>query len=203
MGGYGSGRQGWRGVIEHRLRLDVRTFRRRGWLDAGEMDGVLRWWRDGEETASLRCRIDAAAMVLNYTATDESGQPVPVEVTVPMARSACRFGGHRHYWLCPRCWRRCEVLASGGRGFACRRCLRLRYACQGLAPVDRLQARADKIAARLEGDGEFLLKPKWMRWRTFHRLAEQAQAFDVEADALFEQRCIRLVARIRRWAARA
>jgi hypothetical protein len=190
-------------VLEDGLRLDVRTFRRRGWLDAGGMDGVLRWWRDGKETAALRCRIDAAAMMLSYTTGNENGQPVPVEVTVAMVRSACRFGVHRHYWLCPRCWRRCEVLASGGRGFARRRCLRLRYACQRLAPLDRLQARADKIAARLGGDGEFLLKPKWMRWRTFHRLAEQSQAFDVEAHALFEQRCVRLVAGIRRLAARA
>ncbi len=192
MGGSGSGRPRYHSVIEHRLRLDVRMFRRRGWLAAG-WGGVLRWSQDGEETASLGYRIGDAAMVLDYTTKDDGGQAVPVQITVPMARSSCRFGGHRHYWLCPRCSRRCEVLAVGwgGRGWACRRCLRLRYACQGLAPADRVQARAHKVFGRLDGDADYPVKPKWMRWRTFRRLQAQAQERDAEADAMFAMRCLR------------
>jgi hypothetical protein len=42
MGGYGSGRPKLHGLIEQRLRLDIRTFRQQGWLVAGHA-GTIRW----------------------------------------------------------------------------------------------------------------------------------------------------------------
>ena len=54
MGGWGSGRPGQHGVLERRLRLDVRVFRRRGWLVLSGR-GLMRWSDDGEETASGKC----------------------------------------------------------------------------------------------------------------------------------------------------
>jgi hypothetical protein len=192
MGGYGSGRPRHHGVIEQRLRLDVRMFRRNGWLVAGRA-GTLRWSQHGEEVASARFTTHDDAVVLDYATKDEDGQAVPVRIAVPIRRFPCRFGGHRHYWKCPRCVRWCEVLAAGwgGRSWACRQCLRLRYACQGLAPSDRLQARAHKIFGRLRGDADFPLKPRWMRWRTLNRLVAQAQEFDARADRLFAGSCMR------------
>lgn len=192
MGGYGSGRPRCHGVLEQRLRLDVRTFRRRGWL-ARRGGGVLRWSQDGEETASLGYQVTDGALTLAYKTTDEHGSPLPISVTIPITTVPCRFGGHRRYWRCPRCWRRCEVLAAGwrGRGWACRQCLRLRHASQGLAPADRIQARAHKLFTRLGGDSDFVMKPKWMRWRTFNRLVDQAHWLDAKADLLFASRCMR------------
>lgn len=192
MGGYGSGRPRRHGVIEQRLRLDVRTFRRRGWL-ARNHAGVLRWSQDGEETGSLGYRIDDDSMVLTYQTKDDDGQVLPIQITVPIRRLPCRYGGHRHYWKCPRCVRWCEVLLSGwgGRAWACRHCLRLRYACQGLAPFHRLQRRARKIFDKLDGDADYAVKRKWMRWRTFDRLVTQAQDLDARADRLFAGFCIR------------
>jgi hypothetical protein len=191
MGGHGSGRRGWHPVIEHQLRLDVRLFRRNGWLAAGRA-GTLRWSQYGEQTAAARFTTRDDAVVLDYTTKDENGQAVPVQIAVPIQRLPCRYGGHRHYWKCPRCVRWCEVLALGwgGRGWACRHCLRLRYACQGLAPAHRVQQRANKIFAKLDGDSDYPLKPRWMRWRTFHRLVAQAQELDATADLLFLGRCL-------------
>ena len=89
MGGYGSGRPRRHGVIEQRLRLDVRTFRRRGWL-ARNHAGVLRWSQDGEETGSLGYRIDDDSMVLTYQTKDDDGQVLPIQITVPIRRLPCR-----------------------------------------------------------------------------------------------------------------
>ena len=195
MGGYGSGRPRHHGVIERRLRLDVRTCRRRGWL-VGSAGGVLRWSEDGEETASLVYQIADGTLILDYQTKDDDGKPVPIQINVNITSAACRFGGYRNYWRCPRCWRRCEILAAGWSGhvWACRQCLRPRYACQGLSPADRVQARAHKILARLDGDSDYARKPKWMRWGTFNRLVDRAQELDATADLLFATRS--------RWAAR-
>jgi hypothetical protein len=191
MGGWGSGRPRQHGVIEHRLRLDVRVFRRNGWLAAGGA-WALRWSQYAEETASARLTAYDTAVVLDYTIKDDDGKPVPVQFAVSIARNPCRYGGHRCYWVCPQCGRRCEILAAGwgGRAWACRVCLRLRYACQGLAPAERVQRRAHMIFARLDGDSDSPLKPRWMRWRTFSRLVAQAQDFDATADLLFADQCM-------------
>ncbi len=191
MGGWGSGRPGRRDVIERRLRLDVRVFRRNGWLVAGRA-GTLYWSGYGEQTASVRFTTHGDAVVLEYTTKDENGQAVPVQIDVPIRRLPCRFGGHRHYWKCPRCVRWCEVLAAdlSCRGWACRQCLRLRYACQGLAPAVRVQQRAHRMFERLGGNADYVMKPRWMRWRTFNRLVAQAQDFDAMADKLFAVDCM-------------
>jgi hypothetical protein len=68
-------------------------------------------------------------------------------------------------------WR---VLYGGGI-FACRHCYQLAYASSREDSGGRATRRADKLRVRLgwepgilNGNGS---KPKWMRWRTFERLA--------------------------------
>jgi len=191
MGGYGSGRPRLHGQIEQRLRLDVRMFRQRGWLVPGHT-GTLHWSQHGEQIASIRYQVRNTTVVLSYQTRDGDDQPLPVEITVLLESIPCRYGGRRYYWLCPRCARRREVLMLGwgGRGWACRRCLQLRYACQGLRPADRVQRRASKMFERLGGDYELTVKPKWMRWRTFHRKVAKAQEMDARADMMFAARCM-------------
>jgi hypothetical protein len=58
------------------------------------------------------------------------------------------------------------------------------YRSQFLSVYDRGHAGKAKIKARLIGDlnpedWELPPKPKWMRWRTYHRLAERFDAYDV------------------------
>jgi hypothetical protein len=57
------------------------------------------------------------------------------------------------------------------------------YRTQFLSVYDRGQAGKAKIKARLIGeldpeDWELPPKPKWMRWRTYHRLVERFDAYD-------------------------
>jgi ribosomal protein S27AE len=188
MGGYNSGRYGWRGVVEQRKRLDIREFRRRGWLRSGS-SGTLHWSRDGEPDGSIDIWMDHNALHLEYTvgADDEREQ---VEQRIAIERVACRYGGYRPYWRCPRCGRRIEVviMATHGRWWGCQRCMRLRYVSQGLAPADRMQRRADAIYARAgteSDDGTSIRKHKWMRWRTFNRLMDRGNELGRYSDALF------------------
>jgi len=78
-------------------------------------------------------------------------------------------------------------MASHGRQRGCRTCLRLRYASQGLSPADRLRKRADKLYARAGDEHEdgLIYKRKRVRWVTFNRLMNQANAISVQADVLF------------------
>ena len=53
MGGFGSGRQGWRRKCEHLLRLDIRVLSRRGYISSEPH--ILRFfswhWTRGDEPA--------------------------------------------------------------------------------------------------------------------------------------------------------
>lgn len=188
MGGYGSGRPALRGVIEHRKRLDVRVLRKWGVLGRDGSAGAVRWWSGDDDAGSISYLIENEGSVrLDYTVTDDGVQH-PIRYWLATTRIPCRYGGHRYYWLCPWCSRRCEVLAIAkqGREWACRRCLRLRYVSQGLTPCYRLQHRADKIYARLgAADSDFIPKPKRMRWRTFNRMVDQANDLSAQADGWF------------------
>ena len=202
MGGYGSGRSGWRGVIEGRRRMDIRWMRWRGWLIPGA-EGSLSWSSNGESagTASYRVDADLGHIELLYSVRDDDGDSWErVQIRVPITRAPCRYGGERTYWRCPRCWRRCEVIvmASGGRTWGCRTCLGLRYTSQGLDTRHRLQHRADSIYARLGGDGDadWIPKPPRMRWRTFNRLMDQANDLATRADGAF---ALRFAALADRW----
>jgi hypothetical protein len=86
-------------------------------------------------------------------------------------------------------------MASQGGYWGCRRCLRLRYISQGLAPADRAQRRADQLYARagVEDDDGLIHKHKWMRWRTFNRLMDRADALSHHADDAFVLRALKIL----------
>ena len=78
------------------------------------------------------------------------------------------------------CGRRVAILYGGGI-FACRHCYRLVYPSQRERADDRALRQAGRIRTRLgwepgtlNGDGG---KPKGMRWRTFHCLSAEHEAF--------------------------
>ena len=76
--------------------------------------------------------------------------------------------------------RRVAILYGGGI-FACRHCYQLVYASAREDISDRAARRADKLRARLGWEPGILngngTKPKWMRWRTFKRLAAEHHQF--------------------------
>jgi len=196
MGGYNSGRYAWCGVVEQRKRLDIRQCARRGWLRMGT-SGSYQWTQDGEPCGSVSYTVGGGALELRYTILSGENEGEAVRITIPIRRVPCRYGGERLYWACPNCYRRCEVvvMASHAHFWGCRVCLHLRYSSQGLDSSQRLQRRADAIYARLgDSDDQGLVnKPKWMRWRTFHRLMDHADNLAGKADAAFALRAMRLL----------
>jgi hypothetical protein len=97
---------------------------------------------------------------------------------VCIVRTPCNLGGWRAWFICPAvgCGRRVAILYGGGI-FACRRCYQLAYPSSREDAGDRATRRADKLRARLGWEPGILNlngdKPKWMRWRTFERMAAE------------------------------
>jgi hypothetical protein len=104
-------------------------------------------------------------------------------ILTPRART---FGGHQWYFMCPVEDRCCSVLwrPPGAREFRCRQGWgsRVAYTSQFLDRDHRAHRGKAKIKTRLLGDcdpdeWELPPKPKWMRWRTYNRLADRFDSY--------------------------
>jgi hypothetical protein len=199
MGGYFSGRPAQYATIESARRLDVRELRRRNALTPG-WSRSWSWTCDGEPSGSIDYHVLDHSVELDYGIADDDGGRERIRITVPLRYRPCRYGGRRVYFACPYCHRTCEVIAmtSSGRAWGCRRCLRLRYLSQRQSVGNRLERRADKLYARAgtETDEGFVVKHKWMRWRTFNRLMDQANELQRGADTIFVSDVAALLARL-------
>ena len=193
MGGYGSGRPGGKAKVESCCSLDVNLLSKAGCLRPG-FEGGLEWSAGGEQVARIGLIATASQLILSYRASCNDGDWVSVEETVPLARSSCRFGGMRSFFVCPGekdgrpCGRRVTKLYLGGRYFLCRHCYGLAYASQSEARPYRLQRRADKRKTALgggPGSSSLLPKPKGMHWRTYNRYVDEIQAAEAQAFSAF------------------
>lgn len=159
MGGYSSGRYRTRnrGSIESAQRLDMRSIRRLGWLKPGAVcSGVMTWSRGGERVASMTITANLTNQSAPFLTLAHTVGGEPHDLRIGMEAVPCRFGGHRFYFICPRTWRRCIVLAFGGGQFASREAQRLAYSSQSEDALGRLHRARRKAEARLRGEGEFV-----------------------------------------------
>ena len=165
MGGYGSGRQGGRLVVEDCLSLDINKLLRDGLLVPGwrVAPSILRWTetRTGRETAAMAFVADladpgAAWMRLAF-GSGEGASRREHECTIRLATTRPRFGGLRWWFVCPLSGRRCGTLhlPHGASVFASRQAWRLDYHSQRLSPWERemrtARDRASRIRRRLGG----------------------------------------------------
>jgi hypothetical protein len=156
--------------------MDVRRFEGAGMLTPGGRRAGWQWTRDGETVASIQMRAEQDRVFLIYRHRSGDAEWKDEQYPVRIVRTPCNLGGSRAWFICPAvgCGRRVAIL-YGGSIFACRHCYRLAYPSAREDVCDRAARRADRLRARLDwepgilnGGGE---KPKWMRWRTFERLA--------------------------------
>jgi len=135
MGGSGSGRYGYRLVVEDTLKLDSYNLQRKGLLSTrftGIVPISLEWSNTvtGEKVASIGYEVNYSfdQMTLDYTCTVK-GEKHEVKESISLSRQKTNFGGSRFLFLCPGCIRRTAILylPSGGIYFRCRICYRLTY----------------------------------------------------------------------------
>jgi len=135
MGGFGSGRDGYRPVVENGLKLDSYRLQRQGLLnihDYGLSIGSIEWTytSSGEHVASIGYSVnyDTKTITLDYTKTID-GEKHPVNDTVRLTVQKTNFGGSRFLFICPRCYTRVAklYLPNGALYFRCRRCYNLTY----------------------------------------------------------------------------
>ena len=145
MGGFGSGRSGWRPIAEHMLRLDVRRLHREGWLRPG-LAFTLKWsWRD-EPAGNICIVTNTDSIRLLYTHGSGENRET-MDYPVNLDWTPCNYGGTRTWFLCPRCGRRVGVL-FGGKRFLCRHCQGVAYAVENENRLDRLLRRSNMLRER-------------------------------------------------------
>lgn len=109
--------------------------------------------------------------------------------SMKVSNTPCTFGGHRHWWQCPKCCRRVAVLYFD-KSYQCRHCISVNYQSQLQQPIDRLLKRVAVIRERLRwpqglinGHGE---RPRYMHHKTYQKLV-------TEHDELSQQIIKRLI----------
>ena len=107
---------------------------------------------------------------------------------VDLATTPQPFGGRRWWWTCPH---RGDLvsklyLPAGGSTFASRKAFRVAYRSQRESPRDRALSRAFKLRHRLGatgGIGDYIAKPKGMRWATSDRRMAEVQRAEAIVNA--------------------
>jgi hypothetical protein len=180
---YGAGRPRLRQICEQTLPLDVRKLHRHGRLTPVQ-SFVWEWTRGGEPCGIITVTAYEHRLELRYTWTPTGGSPQHKCYDAPLERTPCRFGGHRTWFRCPWCRRRCAVLygVSGDGYFACRLCLRLAYMSEAEDTCGRLWRKQRKLEAKLAEHGG---KPKWMRARNYEQIRERIDVVEKARDRDF------------------
>jgi hypothetical protein len=197
MGGFGSGRYGSAPVIEDGLRLDIDKFRRDGLIGPGiYRRGSLEWTETytGRKVSSIgyeaRINDEEGSLRLIYTTTRHvTGEKISSDYVVRLETVPQPFGGRRWFFVCPHLGVRVSklYLPPGSTRFLSRRAYRhIAYQSQRAAPHDRALNLAFKLRRRLGSHGaigDWIEKPKWMRWPTFERQLERIKRAEAVIDA--------------------
>jgi len=179
-------------TAEETNRLDIRYLARHGMLHRGFY--TMSWRRGDQDAGSIGLRITdedphPGALTLEYRGRARGGQWQDVEQQLMIDWTACTYGGHRPWLLCPACSQRVAILYCGLAGFYCRKCLRLVYQSQRESSGGRGLIAAQAIRQRLGGSANmtvpFPSKPRGMHWRTYQRMRRQARVAESRYDLEF------------------
>ena len=114
---------------------------------------------------------NAKYIEVSYTHRNKSYQ-----YSIQLTKTSCNYGGHRYWWLCPKCYQRTSTLYCAGL-YVCRHCIGANYGSQLQQPIDRLFSRIAAIRARLGWQQGVIhgigTKPKGMHSKTFDRLVNE------------------------------
>jgi hypothetical protein len=190
--------------LQEGLKLDLNLLVRQGLIAPGSATGPhsIRWTNrnSGEVIASGWISADMRSDIegLLHIQIGELDQTITL---VPLSR---HYGGRQWFFVCPVTNGRASVLwlPPGAQQFASRHAWpgRVAYSSQFMTPTDRAQLGKERIKRRLIGEldpeaWDLPPKPKWMRWKTYHRLVDQFEKYEATLDAGALSRASRLIRR--------
>lgn len=121
--------------------------------------------------ASYRAQLrngKADSLRMNYSYRGKS-----YSYSINLSKTACNYGGYRHWFNCPSCSKRVSVLYCRG-DYICRHCTRASYGSQLEQPIDNLFRRLNAIRARLGWQvgiaSGYEQRPKGMHRTTYDKL---------------------------------
>jgi hypothetical protein len=179
MGGRNSGyyqRAGSISLTTDYLSLDIRTFKKRGWLNFPSSN-TMTWSKNGNTIGSINYELNEDEIKLNYRTQSNDGERENISETITLVTTPCNFGGNRKWFKCPECFQKALVL-YGGTFFRCRKCHGLIHPSVNESKLDRACRAIERHQSVLSPhspvsvlDGiEWVPKPKWMRYSTYYRL---------------------------------
>jgi hypothetical protein len=185
------------------LKLDINVLARRGFIAPGSATGphAIRWVNsDGEVIASgwINADMEGDAEGLFYIRIDDFEQRIAL-VTLPR-----HLGGRQWFFVCPVTDCRASILwlPRGAQQFASRHAWpgRVAYSSQFMTPMDRAQLGKERIKRCLIGtldpeEWDLPPKPKWMRWKTYHRYVERFDRYEAALDRAALSRATKLLRR--------
>jgi len=194
MGGYGSGRYGYgsKMTTEESKEIDIRLMKKRNSLNPG-YQGIWSWSCRDEHSGSISYKTHEDKIELHYSIGSD-GDKQEINQSIYLGKTACNYGGHRNWFICPWCGYRCEVIYLHQKYFKCRKCADLAYWSQQEGVQDRMYRKARKIRKKLipkqypdyyfnpnDMTDRPIFKPKGMHQKTFDRLRykQEKLALDV------------------------
>ena len=175
--------------LEDGLKLDLNKLLRDGFGKTGEWRwGAIHWnyVGMGEVVAS-------GALEMDLREDDDARVELrlgKLEQFIQLVREPRRFGGGQWYFVCPVTGRPASVLwlPPGASRFSSRQTWgrRVAYGSQFQAAYVRTLSRAQDIRVRLGGRRYVSLdtpsppKPKGMHWRTYERLIDKSEAYEMK-----------------------
>ena len=177
--------------LQEGLKLDINFLARRGLIASGSATGPqsIRWVNsNGQEIASGWISADMRGDI-------EGSLHIHIgelEQTITLVTLPRHYGGRQWFFMCPVTNRRASVLwlPRGAQHFASRHAWpgQVAYRSQFMTAMDRAYLGMERIKRRLIGNldpQEWHLppKPKWMRWKTYHRLVELFERYEATLDA--------------------
>jgi hypothetical protein len=192
-----------RTCLQDGLKLDINLLARRGLIAPGSSTGphAIRWVNsNGEVIASgwISADMEGDTEGSLCIRIGELDQRVPL-VTLPR-----HYGGRQWFFVCPVTNGRASVLwlPPGAQQFASRHAWpgQVAYSSQFMTAIDRAYLGMERIKRRLIGEldpeeWDLPPKPKWMRWKTYHRFVEQFEGYEAAIDVAALSRATKLLRR--------
>jgi hypothetical protein len=204
------GGHNWKGggTVDGTRSLDVMKLARTGYLTGSRL-GSWQWSYRDSSTASVSVTGGREAIRLDFRVRTHDADWQSVSQRIPIRWTSCRFGGERPWFVCDvsangvYCGRQVAKLYGAGRLFACRHCYRLGYAVQRVGPLDQAHHHLARLHRKLSADydGPEIPpppKPKWMRWKTYSRVARHIEEGQERLDVAFAVGAQHILARLER-----